>query len=176
MVSTLNSHPEDRGSIPLIYLNFFLFFLVILLRNYSLIIKKVQNSTQKLFVQFPYFKLFMYVFITYNKKKESKVLGHLLLITIIFWTVCPFDKEIDKSRGVELYLLIGMTKSCEMCPWGSLILSGIGPPVSSVFGGCMGFVWCVTACGVAIVLSWSTSPACVACLGTFVWWPVAEFI
>ena len=81
MVSTLNSHPADWGSIPLIYLNF---FLVILLRKYSLIIQKVQNSTQKLFVQFHYFKLFMYVYITYNEKKESKVLGHLLLITIIF--------------------------------------------------------------------------------------------
>ena len=73
--------------IPHMYLNFFLFFLVILLRKYSLIIQKVQNSTQKLFVQFHYFKLFMYVYITYNEKKESKVLGHLLLITIIFWTV-----------------------------------------------------------------------------------------
>ena len=91
MVSTLDSHPADRGSIPHIYLNFFLFFLVILLRKYSLIIQKVQNSTQKLFVQFHYFKLFMYVYITYNEKKESKVLGHLLLITIIFWTVCPQD-------------------------------------------------------------------------------------
>ena len=87
MVSTLNSHPADRGSIPLMNLKFFLFFLVILLRKYSLIIQKVQNSTQKLFVQFHYFKLFMYVYITYNEKKESKVLGHLLLITIIFWTV-----------------------------------------------------------------------------------------
>ena len=87
MVSTLDSHPADRGSIPHIYLNFFLFFLVILLRKYSLIIQKVQNSTQKLFVQFHYFKLFMYVYITYNEKKESNVLGHLLLITIIFWTV-----------------------------------------------------------------------------------------
>ena len=88
MVSTLDSHPADRGSIPHIYLNFFLFFLVILLRKYSLIIQKVQNSTQKLSVQFHYFKLFMYVYTTYNEKKESKVLGHLLLITIIFWTVC----------------------------------------------------------------------------------------
>ena len=89
MVSTLNSHPADRGSIPIMKMNlkFFLFFLVILLRKYSLIIQKVQNSTQKLFVQFHYFKLFMYVYITYNEKKESKVLGHLLLITIIFWTV-----------------------------------------------------------------------------------------
>ena len=90
MVSTLNSHPADRGSIPIMKMNlkFFLFFLVILLRKYSLIIQKVQNSTQKLFVQFHYFKLFMYVYTTYNEKKESKVLGHLLLITIIFWTVC----------------------------------------------------------------------------------------
>ena len=52
-----------------------------------MIIQKVQKSTQKLFVQFHYFKLFMYVYITYNEKKESNILGHLLLITIIFWTV-----------------------------------------------------------------------------------------
>ena len=96
MVSTLNSHPADRGSIPLMILKFFLFFLVILLRKYSLIIQKVQNSTQKLFVQFHYFKLFMYVYITYNEKKESKVLGHLLLITIIFWTVWQARLNFEK--------------------------------------------------------------------------------
>ena len=105
MVSTLDSHLADRGSIPHSYLNFFLFFLVILLRKYSLIIQKVQNSTQKLFVQFHYFKLFMYVYITYNEKKESKVLGHLLLITIIFWTVWtnPNKKCKSNNSGLKMY-------------------------------------------------------------------------
>ena len=91
MVSTLNSNPANHGSIPLVSLKFFLaflFFLVILRKKYSFINQKVQNSTQKLFVQFHYFKLFMYAYITYNEKKESKGLGHLLLITIIFLTMC----------------------------------------------------------------------------------------
>ena len=33
----------------------------------------------------------MYVYITYNEKKESNILGHLLLIIIIFWTVCSVN-------------------------------------------------------------------------------------
>ena len=114
MVSTLDSHPADRGSIPHIYLNFFLFFLVILLRKYSLIIQKVQNSTQKLFVQFHYFKLFMYVYITYNEKKESKVLGHLLLITIIFWTVCEvLQKSFDFKPKIYIQSDQNILKSVE---------------------------------------------------------------
>ena len=100
MVGTLDSHPAVRGSIPLKYLNIFIFFLVILLRKYSLIIQKVQKSTQKLSVQFRYFKLFMYVYITYNEKKESNVLGHLLLITIIFWTVW---REESSSNVGEIF-------------------------------------------------------------------------
>ena len=47
-----------------------------------------QKPTQKLSVQFHYFKAFMCVPISYNEKQESKVQGHLLLITHNFWTVC----------------------------------------------------------------------------------------
>ena len=115
MVSTLDSHPADRGSIPHMYLNFFLFFLVILLRKYSLIIQKVQNSTQKLFVQFHYFKLFMYVYITYNEKKESKVLGHLLLITIIFWTVCYLDARNSCFNSKMLIFMSFRGFFCQAC-------------------------------------------------------------
>ena len=78
MVSTLNSHPENWGSIPPVSLNFFLvflFFLLILRKKYSFINQKVQNSTQKLFVQFHYFKLFLYAYITYNEKKGVKSSG-----------------------------------------------------------------------------------------------------
>ena len=40
------------------------------------------------FVQINYFKLFMYACISYNDKKQSKVMVNLLKITINFWTLC----------------------------------------------------------------------------------------
>ena len=40
------------------------------------------------FVQINYFKFFMYAFISYNDKKESKLLSSLLKITLNFWTLC----------------------------------------------------------------------------------------
>ena len=87
MVSTLDFHPDDRGSNPIVSTNFFVFFSFNFAKNQVLFIKKTQNSTQKLLVQFHFFKHFQYASITYDKKMESKVLGNLLLITINFLTV-----------------------------------------------------------------------------------------
>ena len=78
--------------IPLSPQTFFFFFLKVLF------IKKTQNSTQKLFVQCHFFKHFQYASITKDNKMESKVLGNLLLITIIFWTVWPSESESTIKR------------------------------------------------------------------------------
>ena len=39
------------------------------------------------FVQINFSMVFMYAYISHNAKNQSKVLGHLLLITLNFWTV-----------------------------------------------------------------------------------------
>ena len=73
--------------VPLSPQTFFFFFSFNFAKNQVLFIEKNQNLTQKLFVQFHFFKHFLCAFITYDKKMESKVLGNLLLITINFLTV-----------------------------------------------------------------------------------------
>ena len=45
-----------------------------------------KKRAQKLFVQFHYFNVFMYVSIIYDKKQESKVLGYLSRLSFNFWT------------------------------------------------------------------------------------------
>ena len=40
------------------------------------------------FVQIDYFKFFMYVCLSYNDKKQSKLSSNLLKIHLNFWTVC----------------------------------------------------------------------------------------
>ena len=49
-------------------------------------------------VQFHYHKVFIYVPIPCNEKKESKVLGHLLLITLNFWTVCNVINQTSRCN------------------------------------------------------------------------------
>ena len=53
---------------------------------------------QKLFVQFHYFNVFMYVSIIYDKKQESKVLGYLSRLSINFWTGW-YDWKIVLQKG-----------------------------------------------------------------------------
>ena len=46
-------------------------------------------------VQINYYKLFLYAYIFYNDKKQSKVLSNLSKITLNFWTVCTIQvKEV----------------------------------------------------------------------------------
>ena len=45
-----------------------------------------KKRAQKLFVQFHFFNVFMYVSIIYDKKQESKVLGYLSRLSFNFWT------------------------------------------------------------------------------------------
>ena len=46
------------------------------------------SGTWFFFVQANYSKLFMYACISYNDKKQSKVMSNLLKIIINFWTLC----------------------------------------------------------------------------------------
>ena len=56
--------------------------------------KSSKKWTQKLSVQFNYFMLFLYVYITNDDIKEPKVQSNLSKITIQFWTVCT---ELEKQ-------------------------------------------------------------------------------
>ena len=122
MVSTLDSHPAVRGSIPLKYLNIFIFFLVILLRKYSLIIQKVQKSTQKLFVQFRYFKLFMYRIVA--SRSTSRLAGNALA----FWFCgCSFRKKIvsGAAAATKDYIVALLHSGVPSHYWHRCILSFI---------------------------------------------------
>ena len=66
--------------------NFFFIFLHYFFSLRWIQLFPVQKRAQKLFVQFHYFNVFMYVSIIYDKKQESKVLGYLSRLSFNFWT------------------------------------------------------------------------------------------
>ena len=58
LVSTLNSHPEDWGSNPIVSIIFFSFFLLILQKNQVLFIKKSKTQLKNCSFNFIFFTIF----------------------------------------------------------------------------------------------------------------------
>ena len=66
-----------------------------------------KKRAQKLFVQFHFFNVFMYVSIIYDKKQESKVLGYLSRLSFNFWTGCWGKWQISIECWLNLAESIG---------------------------------------------------------------------
>ena len=86
VVIALRSRPEDWWFKPWVFQIYFSFLFINFFSFKWIQLFPVKKRAQKLFVQFHYFNVFMYVSIIYDKKQESKVLGHLSRLSFNFWT------------------------------------------------------------------------------------------
>ena len=86
VVIALRSRPEDWWFKPWVFQIYFSFLFINFFSFKWIQLFPVKKRAQKLFVQFHYFNVFMYVSIIYVKKQESKVLGYLSRLSFNFWT------------------------------------------------------------------------------------------
>ena len=63
-------------------------------------------------VQINYYKLFLYAYIFYNDKKQSKVLSNLSKITLNFWTVCSTLGLYYVRTYVSIKMTAGQGANC----------------------------------------------------------------
>ena len=99
VVIALRSRPEDWWFKPWVFQISFSFLFINFFSLRWIQLFPVQKRAQKLFVQFHYFNVFMYVSIIYDKKQESKVLGYLSRLSFNFWTGCIMFQNSKFSNG-----------------------------------------------------------------------------
>ena len=69
--------------------------------------QKRAKKAQKLFLQFNFFNVFLYVSFIYDKKQESKVLEYLSRLSINFWTIyLRKGEKYEKFQSLKSFIFL----------------------------------------------------------------------